>query len=100
MEQNNPRGLFTYSQRRRELALRSREVTAELGLVSLQVQKAEAALKEGAGAARDEETRVLKDHQVSTCCKDSLLSAPKKHLRLLNIRKHLLPRDSGRMTPS
>jgi len=49
---------------RRNLALKSRELTAEQGLLSLRAQKAEAATKEGAGAARDEEARVLKEHQV------------------------------------
>ncbi|CAM9546463.1 unnamed protein product [Ectocarpus sp. 4 AP-2014] len=48
---------------RRELALKSRELTAEQGILSLRVQKAEAANKEGASAARDEEARVLKEHQ-------------------------------------
>lgn len=51
---------------RRELALRSREVTAELGLLSLRVQKSEAAVKEGASAAREKEERVLKEHQVGS----------------------------------
>lgn len=44
--------------------MKSRELTAEQGLVSLRAQKAETANKEGASAARDEEARVLKEHQV------------------------------------
>ncbi len=57
---------FVTSIRRRNLALKSRELTAEQGLLSLRAQKAEAANKEGAGAARDEEARVLKEHQVNS----------------------------------
>lgn len=49
---------------RRDLALRSREVTAELDLVLLKVEKAEAETREGAVATRDEETRLLQRHQV------------------------------------
>lgn len=50
--------------RRRELALKHQELAAEKGLLSSKAQKAEAAIKEGASAARDDEARVLKDHQV------------------------------------
>lgn len=50
--------------RRRELALKHQGLSAEKGLLSSKVQKAEAANKEGASAARDDEARVLKDHQV------------------------------------
>lgn len=49
---------------RRRLALKSRELTAELGLLSLKVQKAEASNREGATSAREEEEQVLKEHHV------------------------------------
>eukprot|EP00904_Undaria_pinnatifida_P012992 jgi/Undpi1/8823/HiC_scaffold_25.g11285.m1 len=48
---------------RRAAALKSRELTAQEGLLTLRVQKMEATYKEEASAARDEETRVLKEHQ-------------------------------------
>lgn len=56
--------VYTPFLRRRELALKYRELTAEQGLLSLRVQKVETANKEGASAARDEEARNLKEHQV------------------------------------
>lgn len=49
---------------RRNISLRAREVTAEVGLISLKADKRDATCKEGANNARDEETRVLKEHQV------------------------------------
>lgn len=52
---------------RRELALKHQELAAETGLLSSKAQRAEAAVKEGASAARDDEARVLKDHQVYCC---------------------------------
>ncbi|CAN0046661.1 unnamed protein product, partial [Hapterophycus canaliculatus] len=55
--------LHSLIETRRELALKSRELTAEQGLLSLRLQKTEGANKEGANAARDEEARVLKEHQ-------------------------------------
>ncbi|CAM9129976.1 unnamed protein product, partial [Scytosiphon promiscuus] len=55
--------LHSLIETRRELALKSRELTAQQGLVSLRLQKAESANTEGANAARDEEARVLKEHQ-------------------------------------
>lgn len=49
---------------RRELSLKTRELAAELELLSLRADKADAVNKEGANAARDEESRFLRGHQV------------------------------------
>ncbi|CAM9392230.1 unnamed protein product [Ascophyllum nodosum] len=55
--------LHSLVESRRELALRSREVTVELDLVLLKLQKAEATAREGSAVARDEETHFLQGHQ-------------------------------------
>ncbi|CAN0010056.1 unnamed protein product, partial [Pylaiella littoralis] len=55
--------LYSLVETRRELALKSRELTAEEGLLSLRARKVETSNKDGASAARDEEARNLKEHQ-------------------------------------
>eukprot|EP00903_Cladosiphon_okamuranus_P008626 g8272.t1 len=55
--------LHSLVETRRELALKHQELSAEKGLLSSKAQRAEAAIKEGASAARDDEARVLKDQQ-------------------------------------
>lgn len=46
------------------MSLQIKELVAELGLLTLRASKNEAISKEGASAARDEEARVLREHQV------------------------------------
>lgn len=52
---------------RRGISLRSTELAVEVSVIALKADKREAAYKEGASNARDEEARVLKENKVECC---------------------------------